>query len=218
MKYLFYIIIIWIILAGIGKSKRKNRSYKRNYNRSHKRNQSTPKDDNWKSEWTWDEENQTWVHPKSGAVKPIQIEVTKPEESIQNEKTAKNEEPVPVDASAFHPSHLLTKFEYQQYFKMREFLDKKGYLICPKVRMLDLVQPNNGTGYMTRLHKIQAKHVDFVITDNKLHIKAIFELDDSSHDGPERQEVDKFKDEVLTKCGYKVIRSRYVTEETFKEL
>ena len=84
--------------------------------------------------------------------------------------------------------------------------------------MLDLVEPRRGDGYMSLLGKIQSKHVDFVITDKDLRIKAIVELDDNSHDRPDRLERDRFVDDVLTGVGYKVIRTRSITEETLKDV
>jgi very-short-patch-repair endonuclease len=71
---------------------------------------------------------------------------------------------------------------------------------------------------MSALGKIQSKHVDFVICDQNLYIKAIVELDDKSHDQPDRQERDRFVDDVLTSVGYTVIRTRAVAEETLTPL
>jgi very-short-patch-repair endonuclease len=88
----------------------------------------------------------------------------------------------------------------------------------PKVRLLDLIEPRRGEGFMSALGKIQSKHVDFVICDQNLYIKAIVELDDKSHDQPDRQERDRFVDDVLTSVGYTVIRTRAVTEDTLLPL
>ena len=84
--------------------------------------------------------------------------------------------------------------------------------------MLDLVEPRRGEGYMSLLGKIQSKHVDFVITDKDARIKAIVELDDNSHNKPDRMERDNFVDEVLISVGYKVIRTRGITEDTLKDI
>ena len=46
-------------------------------------------------------------------------------------------------------------------------------------------------------NKIQSKHVDFVICDMHLNIKAILELDDSSHGKAERKAMDDFLCSVL---------------------
>lgn len=85
--------------------------------------------------------------------------------------------------------------------------------------MLDLIEPRRDTGnYMSLLGKIQSKHVDFVICDQNLYVKAILEIDDNSHNRADRRERDLFVDEVLTSVGYQVIRTRSITEDTLKSL
>lgn len=120
-----------------------------------------------------------------------------------------------VDYSkAYQPKYLLTRNEWHEYKKLKELAAEKGLQVCPKVRLLDLVEPRKGhEKYKSLLYKIQAKHVDFVIADQDLKIKTILELDDGSHDAKNRQERDLFVDEVLTACGYKVIRTRSITPD-----
>lgn len=121
-------------------------------------------------------------------------------------------------SNSYQRKYLLTKNEYHEYKKLQHFAKKLGYQICPKVRLLDLVEPRRGEGFMSALGKIQSKHVDFIICDQNLYIKAIVELDDNSHDQPDRKERDRFVDDVLTSVGYTVIRTRAVTEETLAPL
>jgi len=91
-------------------------------------------------------------------------------------------------------------------------------MICPKVRLLDIIEPRKGDNYRSLMGKIQSKHVDFVICDQDLHIKAILELDDGSHDRKDRQDRDQFVDQILTSVGYKVIHTRSGTEQTLADL
>lgn len=118
----------------------------------------------------------------------------------------------------YQRKYLLTKNEYQAYKSLKIILEKYKMIACPKVRLLDIVEPINGDHYKGALGKIQSKHVDFVICDKDLYIKGILELDDNSHNLPERQERDQFVDAVLRNVGYNVIRVKYITEETIKEL
>ena len=118
-------------------------------------------------------------------------------------------------SQSYQAKYLLTKNEWYEYKKLKRFANEKGLQVCPKVRLLDLVEPRKGAEhYKSLFYKIQAKHVDFLICDQDLHIKAVVELDDNSHKKTDRQERDRFVDQVLTSCGYKVIRTRAVTEET----
>lgn len=114
-------------------------------------------------------------------------------------------------SQSYQAKYLLSKNEWYEYRKLRAIAEDRGLRVCPKVRLLDLVEPRKGEKYMSLLGRIQSKHVDFVITDKDLHIKAILELDDNSHNRPDRVERDNFVDEVLTSVGYKVLRTKSIT-------
>lgn len=118
-------------------------------------------------------------------------------------------------SNSYQPKYLLTQNEWYAFRKLCEDAYEKGLIICPKVRLFDLVEPKQGIPhYKGAMWKIQSKHVDFVICDKYAHVKAIVELDDSSHNRPDRAERDQFVDQILINCGYKVIRTFQITEET----
>lgn len=109
---------------------------------------------------------------------------------------------------------MFTQNEKTAYYKIKEIADKNGLLVFAKVRLLDLITPiQSHEQYKSNLYRIQAKHVDFVLCKSNLVAKYIIEIDDNSHDAPERKERDVFVDNVLTNCGYKVMRTRYVNNE-----
>lgn len=114
-------------------------------------------------------------------------------------------------SNAYQKRLLLTKNEWKNYMVLKPVLEGEGLRICPKVRLLDLVEPKKGTDSKQRqalLNKVQSKHVDFVICDEKLNVRLILELDDSSHDTEDRQQRDSFVDSVLTGAGYKILHVR----------
>lgn len=115
---------------------------------------------------------------------------------------------------AYQKTHLLTKNEYYEYKKLKQYADKNNLIICPKVRLLDLIVPRDSENNLAALGKINSKHVDFVICDDKLYVKGVVEIDDNSHKRQDRIERDKFVDSVLTSVGYKVVHTYSVTEET----
>lgn len=122
-------------------------------------------------------------------------------------------------SNCYQRKYLLTKNEYREYMKLRQYAAVHELLICPKVRLLDIIEPRKGEkDYKSLFWKIQAKHVDFVICDQDLRIKGILELDDSSHDQKERQDRDAFVDLILQSVGYQVIHTRSVTESTLSAL
>lgn len=106
----------------------------------------------------------------------------------------------------YQPKWLFSYNEKEAYRQLKTTTEKYNLSLFAKVRLLDLVEPiKNNPKYKTYFYKIQAKHVDFVICNEKLVAKLIIELDDSSHDAKDRLERDKFVDEVLTSTGYRVI-------------
>lgn len=119
-------------------------------------------------------------------------------------------------ASDYQRKMLLTKNEWKNYMAIRPFLEGEGLQICPKVRLLDLIEPKKGYDAKQRrtlLNKIQSKHVDFTVCDEKLNVLLILELDDSSHDAPARQQRDDFVDAVLTGAGHKILHLRNFEKE-----
>lgn len=119
----------------------------------------------------------------------------------------------------YQKTYLLSKNEYYEFKKLREICDRKELIICPKVRLLDLVRPINGVEkYKTLFYKVQSKHVDFVLCDKNLYVQAILEIDDGSHKEPGRKERDEFVDFVLKDVGYKVIRVASVTPEALSNI
>lgn len=136
------------------------------------------------------------------------------------EEEAKETAKANVDYSkSYQAKYLLTRNEWHEYKKLRQYAEAKGLQVCPKVRLLDIIEPRRGEGnYKSLLFKIQSKHVDFLICDQDLHIKAIVELDDNSHDSKDRQERDEFVNTILTSVGYKVIHTKGITEDTLKDI
>lgn len=124
------------------------------------------------------------------------------------------QEPQQDWTKTYQKTHLLTKNEYYEYKKLKQIADKNNLIICPKVRLLDLVVPRESKNNLAALGKINSKHVDFVICDDKLYVKGIVEIDDNSHKQQERKERDQFVDSVLTSVGYKVVHTYSVTEDT----
>ena len=119
-------------------------------------------------------------------------------------------------SQSYQKTHLLTKNEYYEYKKLKQYAAQNNLIVCPKVRLLDIVIPREGKNKLAALGKINSKHVDFVICDDKLYVKGVVEIDDNSHKQQDRIERDKFVNSVLTSVGYKVVHTYSVTEDTLK--
>lgn len=158
-----------------------------------------------------------WIIILGAAI--LALELYKIFKNRQGSDTEKESDTKKDYSQSYQRKYLLTKNEYREYLTLRKLAAEKGLIICPKVRLLDIIEPRKGEkDYKSLFFKVQAKHVDFVICDNDLRIKAILELDDSSHDQQDRQARDAFVDQILTSVGYKVIHTRAVTETTLDGL
>lgn len=119
-------------------------------------------------------------------------------------------------------NYFFSVAEVKFYDLLKEILGDK-YLIFPKVRISDLVQPKYGKEKYIYFNKIKSKHVDFLVCDkNPVKSKVIIELDDSSHDKRNRQERDEFVDEVFANVGIPIahvrVRQEYKKEEIIKQI
>ena len=120
---------------------------------------------------------------------------------------------------SYQPKYLMTLNEKAQYKKIKYWANNKRLIVFTKVRLLDLITPrNNKRNFQTLLWKIQAKHVDFVICDQDIRVKCIIEISDSSHKREDRAERDRFVNEVLTACGYRVLQTYNVTQEELNNI
>ena len=120
---------------------------------------------------------------------------------------------------AYQKSWLFSYNEKDAYNKLLPIAQELGYSVFAKVRLLDLLEPVKGNPkYKTYFYKVQSKHVDFVLCDQKLVARYIIELDDSSHDRSDRKERDNFVDEVVESVGYKIIHVRAITDDLKSQL
>ncbi len=92
------------------------------------------------------------------------------------------------------------------------------HTVFAKVRLADLVRVQaSGREFWQRFNSISSKHVDFVVCDDRLAPVVAIELDDSSHDQPERLTRDRFVDSVLESAALPIVRVRakrgYVLDE-----
>ncbi len=105
---------------------------------------------------------------------------------------------------------LLTAWERRALLSIRAQLPA-GFYVCPQVRLADMLRitSTDGMGRHTALNKVASKSVDFaVIGLTSGDVVLVVELDDRSHDRPERRERDAFVNAVLQHSGIPVRRFR----------
>jgi very-short-patch-repair endonuclease len=136
------------------------------------------------------------------------------------EDSVPNPEPTDAlsDTDGYQSKYLLTKNEWINFKALKKYASRKSFVICPKVRLADLVEPvENLTKQQkqTRFNRVRSKHVDFVLCNSDMHVKLIVELDDASHERADRKRRDSFVDDVLTKCGYKIVHLREINQAAY---
>lgn len=102
---------------------------------------------------------------------------------------------------------LLTSNELEFYQTLYPIVCQHGWQLLMKMRLADIMAVRKGTeDYMSYFNKIKAKHTDFVFCDPEtLEILAGLELDDPSHERPERIARDEFVDNAYAAAGIPLI-------------
>lgn len=106
----------------------------------------------------------------------------------------------------FAKGNLLTKTEHEFFIILVREALKRRLLVCPKVRLEDIIYVtekkfrDNYRGY------IKSRHVDFVLIDKACNTVAAIELDDPSHETENAAKTDQFKNELFSKVGIPLIR------------
>ena len=102
---------------------------------------------------------------------------------------------------------LVTKSELRFYKSLIKAV-QDDFEIFAMVRIADLIRVEPGTkNHRKWLNKILAKHIDFVLCDpGTLEPKVCIELDDPSHNRPDRIERDKFVNEAFAAAGIPLLR------------
>ncbi len=114
----------------------------------------------------------------------------------------------------------------QRFLKVIDQAIDGRYHLFGKVRIADVVEVeplDNGQDWWRHFTKISSKHLDYVLCDrDSLVVVCAIELDDRSHDRPDRQERDRFVDSVCLSAGVPLLhfrlRSSYSVSEVRKRI
>lgn len=121
----------------------------------------------------------------------------------------------------YKKKYILTNNEFNFYKKLKQITDKKGLLICTKIRLADIIEVNQNVDYKLKngyFSKISSKHIDFVILNQNMIPQMFIELDDNSHKKPDRIKRDKFVNAAMQAAGYSLKRIYNHNEEQFNSL
>ena len=109
-----------------------------------------------------------------------------------------------IDYSSLYSKkdYIMTSEELKFYKLLKSITNKYNLIIFTQVSLYAIIKSNN----IKDFNKIKSKSIDYVITDNNGKIKFCIELDDESHLKEDRQERDKFINELLEQIKIKLIR------------
>lgn len=102
----------------------------------------------------------------------------------------------------FRKQPFMTISEKAIYQRICDVLPE--YRVFPQVSMSALVATRAGVDIARE--KIAQKYVDFAILDEGFNVVAIIELDDPTHEKPERKKADAEKDYALKTAGIRIAR------------
>lgn len=112
------------------------------------------------------------------------------------------------------------------FFAILDDVLEPRFLIFGKVRLADIIKTRGGlerSAQRKAFYKIMGKHVDFVICKARdLSVVGVIELDDRSHERPDRRARDIFVDGALAAAGVPIahikVQRRYAKETLRAEL
>lgn len=121
--------------------------------------------------------------------------------------------------------YLFTRAE-RSFFGVLESAVGGQYRVMGKVRVADVLKPRRGLNASDRtraLNRISSKHLDFVLcAPDTMAIVAAVELDDKSHERPDRARRDEFLDAAFAAAGIPLVhipvRSGYALSELRERL
>lgn len=135
--------------------------------------------------------------------KATQNQQPKPTEEEQEEPITGDVYPYTLNKCIFSPK------EGYFYRDVRPIADKLGLIVFTKMRLADLLEVPKGTKDYTKwFNRIKAKHIDFIFVDKEYHIRLLVEVDDPTHNRPDRQARDEAVDEMFRQVGLEVLHLR----------
>lgn len=130
-----------------------------------------------------------------------------------DKEQTENDNETPTDENVTYPYKLKQRVfsDKEGYFfrDVRPIADKLGLIVFTKMRIADLLEvPKNHPEFTKWFNRIKAKHIDFILVDQDYHIKMLVEVDDPSHNRPDRQARDEQVDEMFRQQGLEVLHLR----------
>lgn len=115
--------------------------------------------------------------------------------------------------------YLLNHSELSFYKFLREEIPADISIMC-KVRLIDIIKPiSKGKTYISDKNKIISKHIDFVLINSETsEIKALVEINGSSHLQSSRIKRDEFIENIARKIDLKLFTVEAKNQYDIKDI
>lgn len=129
------------------------------------------------------------------------------------EKPTEDVPEIPTGEKVTYPykltQRILSAKEGYFYRDVRPIADKLGLIVFTKMRVADLLYIPKGTeNEKAWFNRIKAKHIDFIFVDSNYKVRLLVEVDDPTHNRPDRQARDEEVDEMFRQQGLEVLHLR----------
>ena len=104
----------------------------------------------------------------------------------------------------FYAKRVLTRPEQVLYYRLARALP--DYIVLAQVQLSRVLGVKRGFTFMAWNNRINRLSLDFLVCLKDSTVVAAIELDDSSHDRPDRQEADARKALALRSAGVRLVR------------
>lgn len=104
----------------------------------------------------------------------------------------------------FYGKKPMTAIEQTLYFRLTDALP--DHIVLAQVQLSQVVGIKRGPHWQTWFNKISRKSLDFVVCRRDASVVSAIELDDNSHDNPDRARKDADKDAALRGAGLRITR------------
>jgi very-short-patch-repair endonuclease len=104
----------------------------------------------------------------------------------------------------FYAKKPLSQPEQVLYFRLIEALPE--HIILAQVQLSRFLGVKKGHNYQSWSNRINRMSADFVVCNKDSSIVAVIELDDATHQKPDRQAADAKKDKAIEAAEIKIIR------------
>lgn len=119
------------------------------------------------------------------------------------------QEPKPSNAAPYKLRKQFLSAAERSFYGVLEQAVADKFKVNTKVRVADILQPNvagDRSASQRAFNRISAKHFDYVLCEpSTMQVKAVVELNDSSHKSKNRAERDEFLAEACASAGLRLV-------------